>query len=279
LVELLVVIAIIGVMVAMTLPALQASREVGRRTLCQANLAQLMLAVQEYTDAFECLPAGVLNPDGPIRSEAKGFHHGWLIPLLPYVDQGNAYRLVNQSSSVYDPANAAVRAFWPSVVICPSEQDDVQGASNYAGCHHDVEAPIALDNRGVLFLNSRLTPTDIPDGLSHTMLAGEKRADSDDLGWMSGTRATLRNTGLSPNDPASEAARLTPRILPANDEAKATALLTEVGGFASAHPGGLLAGFCDGSVHFVAETIDLKAWQHFANRADGTLPSYNLPAE
>ena len=40
LVELLVVIAIIGVMVAMTLPALMASREAGRRNMCAANVSQ-----------------------------------------------------------------------------------------------------------------------------------------------------------------------------------------------------------------------------------------------
>ncbi len=281
LVELLVVIAIIGVMVAMMIPAMQASREVGRRTLCHANLAQLMLALDNYQNTFESLPSGVLNPDGPIKSEAKGRHQSWLLPLLPYLDQQNAYRMIDLSASVYDPANAAVRGYWPSQFVCPSEPNDVQGASSYAGCHHDIEAPIAQDNRGVLFLNSRVTRDDIPDGLARTIFVAEKRAEFYDLGWMSGTRATLRNTGLGPNDPVSEAEAMVPPPMPKPDAdpAVVAAALLRVGGFASPHPGGLLVGFGDASVKFVPDTIDLQVWQQLGNRADGKLPNVILPGD
>jgi prepilin-type N-terminal cleavage/methylation domain-containing protein len=279
LVELLVVIAIIGVMVAMTLPALMASREMGRRNLCQANLAQLVLALQSYENAFESFPPGVVNPDGPIRNEPKGLHQGWLIPLLPYLDEQVAYDLVDKSKSVYDPANAEVRAYWPREFICPSEPDDIRGSSNYAGCHHDVEAPIAEDNHGVLFLNSHVGRDDVTDGLAYTLLVGEKTATLDDLGWMSGTRATLRNTGLPPNahvakistqQPADEEHKAAP-----DDEAEAT----HVGGFSSAHPGGIYAGFGDARVDFIVDGIDLKVWQQMGNRADGKLPPQTAPAE
>ena len=49
------------------------------------------------------------------------------------------------------------------------------------------------------FLNSKLRRDDIADGLAHTIFIGEKLIDKDDLGWMSGTRATLRNTGTPLN--------------------------------------------------------------------------------
>jgi len=49
LVELLVVVAIVGVLVAILLPAVQAAREAGRRTRCQANLRQLALACTRST--------------------------------------------------------------------------------------------------------------------------------------------------------------------------------------------------------------------------------------
>ncbi|MDZ7618271.1 MAG: DUF1559 domain-containing protein, partial [Patescibacteria group bacterium] len=68
--------------------------------------------------------------------------------------------------------------------------------STYAGCHHDVESPIDADNHGVFFLNSHVSTYEIPDGASHTITVGEKRDDAE-LGWMSGTRDTLRNTGKS----------------------------------------------------------------------------------
>jgi prepilin-type N-terminal cleavage/methylation domain-containing protein len=262
LVELLVVIAIIGVMVAMTIPAVQASRESGRRNLCRNNIAQLLLAMQSYESAFEVFPPGVTNPDGPIRSEPKGLHQGWIIRLLPHLDEQVAFGMVDLSASVYDPANARARDYWPSLFICASEPHDVRGASNYAGCHHDVESPIAEDNNGVLFLNSRIRREDISDGAAHTFLIGEKRVSGDDLGWMSGTRATLRNTGLAPNDPATFGPEPTagPTVSP-----------TYVGPFASAHSGGVQMGFGDASVQLIADTIDLKVWQQLANRADGSL--------
>src|SRR5690606_9851323 len=64
-------------------------------------------------------------------------------------------------------------------------------------CHHDVEAPIDAENAGVLFLNSRVRRADIKDGLAYTLFLGEKFLveEPEELGWMSGTRATLRNTG------------------------------------------------------------------------------------
>lgn len=261
LVELLVVIAIIGVFVAMMIPAVQASREAARRHLCASNLSQIVLAVHAYDNSFEMLPAGVVNPDGPIRSEPMGLHQGWMIQTLPYLDEQNVYRVIDFSKSVYDRANAPAREHWPTVFICPSEIDDIRGAANYAGCHNDVEAPIADDNHGVLYLNSHVRREDITDGLGYTLFIAEKRADPDDLGWMSGTRATLRNTGLPPNHhvPLSE---------PAPVEARP---LTYVGGFASYHPGGLNTARGDGSVQFVSDQIDADLWRRLGNRSDGQL--------
>jgi prepilin-type N-terminal cleavage/methylation domain-containing protein len=264
LVELLVVIAIIGVMVAMAIPAVQASRELGRRALCQANLGQVMLALQNYEDAFESLPAGVVNPDGPIKNEPVALHQGWIIQMLPYLDAQSAYRVVDFSKSVYDPANAQVRELSLPVLICPSEPRDDRGKSNYAGCHHDVEAPIAADNHGVLFLNSTIRRGDIVDGASYTIFTGEKHIDDGDLGWMSGTRATLRNTGLAPNGV------LAPPPADQAGAAPAPAVLY-VGGFASAHVNGAFIGFGDASVRFITDDIDLALWQRMGHREDGKL--------
>ena len=48
--------------------------------------------------------------------------------------------------------------------------------TSYAGVHHDVEAPIAADNHGVLFLNSHVRYEDVTDGTSQTLFVGEKRS-------------------------------------------------------------------------------------------------------
>ncbi|HEY4310661.1 MAG TPA: DUF1559 domain-containing protein [Pirellulales bacterium] len=202
LVELLVVIAIIGVMVGMGLPAVQASRESARRTECTSNLARLLMAVHSYQSAHAFLPSGTLDAQGPIRSEPQGFHQNWIAQSLPYLDEMNIYRHIDHKQSVYAPANAAVRQISLAVLRCPSEGTDAAnnfGISSYAGSHHDVEAPIDVDNHGIFFLNSRLRDEDVRDGLAHTIFLAEKRVDADDLGWMSGTRATLRNAGTPIN--------------------------------------------------------------------------------
>ncbi len=197
LVELLVVIAIIAMLVMLLLPAVQAMRESARRTSCQNNLMQLIAAVHNFEMAHEVYPSGVLDSAGPIANTRNGHHHNWIIQLLPYIEEGNAYRHINPQLSVYHKDHQGVRELGIPTLICPSEgRFATEPASNYAGCHHDVEAPIDANNNGVFFLNSRLGRDDISDGLTYTIFLGEKRTDEKlELGWMSGTRATLRNTG------------------------------------------------------------------------------------
>src|SRR5262249_30323291 len=62
LVELLVVIAIIGILVALLLPAVQAAREAGRRTMCGNSLHQLSIATLNFEQANKKLPAGRILP-------------------------------------------------------------------------------------------------------------------------------------------------------------------------------------------------------------------------
>ena len=197
LVELLVVIAIIAMLMTALLPAIQAVRGHSRRAQCKNNMLQLIMAIQNYELAHEHYPAGVMDDvPGPIRSEPNGHHHGWLIALLPYLDEASLHRNIDQKLSVYDQQHQRVRTMQVPVLTCPSQFSSTKnGFSSYAACHHDVEAPIDADNHGVFFLNSQIMPDDVRDGLTHTIFLGEKPVDDDDLGWMSGTRASLRNTG------------------------------------------------------------------------------------
>jgi prepilin-type N-terminal cleavage/methylation domain-containing protein/prepilin-type processing-associated H-X9-DG protein len=309
LVELLVVIAIIGILIALLLPAVQAAREAARRTQCANNLVQLGIALQNYEAAHETLPPGVVDPTRPIRSEPKGYHMSWLVQLLPYIEEQVTFKHVDFSVGVYDKKNAPVRLVQIGMFSCPSEWvgSGKRWQSNYAGCHHDVEAPIDRDNHGVFFLNSMIRPRDIPDGTSHTIFVGEKTNDSFGLGWMSGTRATLRNTGTMVNqttvlqqtgDPWAsvlgrdevvpgeegmfgEEAALEPGEADSEIEGEAAeqpevfaGSKLAVGGFGSVHPGGANFLFGGGSVRFVSETIDPPTYQQLGHRADGKLMQY-----
>ncbi|MGH7199536.1 MAG: DUF1559 domain-containing protein [Planctomycetaceae bacterium] len=273
LIELLVVIAIIAILIALLLPAVQQAREAARRTQCRNNLMQLGLALHNYELAYETLPPGVVNDSGPIQSNSQGYHMSWLVQLLPYLDQQPMYQHVDFSASVYDARNAKVRSVTIAVLQCPSSpynepRTDANGAAiavtTYAGCHHDVEAPIAADNHGVLFLNSDVRYEEITDGSSNTIFVGEKLAGPDDLGWMSGTRATLRNTGSFDNTAAGYS-------LEQQRQQEVPADPATVGGFGSWHAGGGQFLFGDGSVRFLSANITSTLFQALGHRADGKL--------
>jgi prepilin-type N-terminal cleavage/methylation domain-containing protein len=199
LVELLVVIAIIGILVALLLPAIQAAREAARRTECGQNLVQLIVGIHNYEMAYRAYPPGTIEKKGPIQNHARGYHHGWITQLLPYLEKRNAYNHIDHRVGVYHKNNLPVRQLTINHLICPSQPAAYGGYSAYAAVHHDVEAPIDVNNNGVFFLNSHVRYDDITDGSAYTLFVGEKLIEQGDLGWMSGTRATLRNTGVGLN--------------------------------------------------------------------------------
>jgi prepilin-type N-terminal cleavage/methylation domain-containing protein len=274
LVELLVVIAIIGVLIALLLPAIQAAREAARRTSCLNNITQLGLAVHNYEFNFESLPPGVTDAKGPIRNEPQGQHVSWIVKILPHLEEVALFRAIDQSAGAYAPANAEVRGTPFVVATCPSSPEErvlqpgAIATTTYAGCYHDVEAPIDTDNHGLLFLNSHVHFDEIYDGSSRTLLIAEKLTAPNDLGWVSGTRATLRNTGrIEIRQPQfAQPAQLEGEAV---QQDVAASLL--VGGFGGYHPGVFNATFADGSTRGISENIDPAVWRLLGNRADGEI--------
>jgi len=200
LVELLVVIAIIGILVALLLPAVQAAREAARRSQCMNQVQQLALAVHLYEQANEAFPIGTTNAEGPIKNLPQGDHISWIARTLPYFEETNRYNQLDLSKGAYHRVNDRVRQTTVDMLYCPSVWIDELPLSTYAGCHHDREAPIDEDNNGMFVLNRAITARDVTDGLSYTLLIGEKNLyQTADLGWLSGTPGTLRNGGFAIN--------------------------------------------------------------------------------
>ncbi|MCU0873771.1 MAG: DUF1559 domain-containing protein [Pirellulaceae bacterium] len=291
LIEVLVVIIIVGVLIFLLLPAIQSARERARRYQCSQQLQQLITAVHNYELAYGIYPPGTLETNGPIQNHPFGYHHNWIVQLLPYFEQQNAAALIDRSVGVYHRNNAEARDLGFDVLICPSQPGAFGGYSSYAGVYHDNEAPIDKDNQGVFFLNSRVSFDDLSDGASQTLFIGEKLVEQGDLGWMSGTRATLRNTGLPLNTTGMVGGTVNwanprswrqedgswgyndqPPELPENQPPPRGPVLP-VGGFAGIHPGGCQFAFGDGRVALLDESIALAVLKQLGHRADGKLLS------
>ena len=259
---------------ALLLPAIQAAREAARRTSCANNVTQLGLAVHNYEFNFETLPPGVTNPKGPIRNEPVDQHVSWVVKILPYMEETVLFRKFDQAAGAYAIENAPVRACPLQIIVCPSYpgdetlKDGTIAVSTYAGCYHDVEAPIDVDNHGLMFLNSHVRFDEIYDGSSHTLLIGELLSASDSLGWVSGTRSTLRNTSKIEVASPQFAAEV-PMEEDAANKNVAESLI--VGGFGSHHPGIIMTSFADGSTRSISESVDPAVWRLAGNRADGEI--------
>jgi prepilin-type N-terminal cleavage/methylation domain-containing protein len=96
LIELLVVIAIIAILIALLLPAVQQAREAARRTECKNILKQWGLALHNYHDNFNRLPAGAMGFNSNNTTACPvGNNFGFHVLLLPYIDQAPLYNQFN----------------------------------------------------------------------------------------------------------------------------------------------------------------------------------------
>ena len=278
LVELLVVTAIVAVLMALLLPAVQQAREAARRTSCKNNLKQIGLALHHYHDVWQTLPPGWigLNP-ATGRPDPEGLPGwGWAARILPQLEEQNALGgLVNLNSPIAHPGNRIARLTPLVIYLCPSdpgtivwEIEDANGAgvlvelakSNYVGVFgtFDIEdAPAA--GEGLFFHNSRLRFAQISDGLSRTLMVGER---SSFLGYSTWT-------GVVPDGEEAMDRIVGICDLPPNPNPEEYEEEGEMDDFSSYHMTGTQFLFADGSVKWIGQEINVNLYHALATRAGG----------
>ncbi len=293
LVELLVVIAIIGILIALLLPAVQQAREAARRMSCSNQLKQLGLATHNFHDTFGEFPYASRDraPDDPEDT----YSTGW-IQILPFLEQDAIAQRWNPELRRDDTSDAdgdgwsnallqqeTIPSFLCPTMTMPTGEISAEnrGPSSYQWCsaaNVDVlygivyGSPTQAADGAIIPIQKHVNTShgevvgpnhrdatkfrDITDGTSNTFMVGEtdftpQGVPSTDYGaiWAYGYLYGW-GTGYYP--------------LNKHDHASPV-----YGGFRSQHPGGAHFTMVDGSVSFVAETIDQDVYHALFTRAGG----------
>jgi prepilin-type N-terminal cleavage/methylation domain-containing protein/prepilin-type processing-associated H-X9-DG protein len=301
LVELLVVIAMIGILLALLLPAVQAAREVARRSSCSNNLRQIGLGMHNYMTVHQMFPAG---------QRLMTFGHktwGWPAFFLEWIEETAVHERIQFPRQLWGPENREAVSTVIPTYLCPStgrrhptragdrisldlinpgEWDAGTGEDmaciDYAGIsgparHATFPNPVTgmpyEVNSGILLnistgARTQTRVAEITDGLSQTLLVGEVSGRGV---FVSGTSNALRGVWAAgqncvsiPKTPIGSR-----RIPPINPQPADAWIDAGNGSLFSDHPGGANSLLCDGAVRLLAEAIDLQVLLALASRNGG----------
>jgi len=283
LLELLVVIAIVGILLGLSLPAVQKVRDSAARQQCQSNLHNIGIAFHTHNDTTGALPHGgttwIAAPwfinGRPIKGNNARPTSGWGYQILPFLEADNVYRgghamtdyqravaVVGSPIKVYFcPARRGpqvithtdwfVFRFYP-----PQQRETIQFAlMDYAASNHENTGVVKFGWQGRT-LNEIVSG----DGTSNTLLAGDKRLNLRYLGNYQSDDNEGYTAGWD-----HDTMRLTTRApLP---DFSGNGIGDDL--FGGSHAGGFNVVLADASVRFVSYRISLTTFSRLGNVHDG----------
>ena len=290
LIELLVVIGVIAVLVSLLLPAVQQAREAARKSASQNNLKQIALATHLFHDVHRRLPHADKSGDAVagVPAQFASLYSGFT-DILPFIEQDNVADRYDADTQPWLPPNDTIIARSLPVFTSPSDPTPVTapypGWSSYAFCagnrpwvsgtttNHGSDPATFEPCDGAVVkyedVNGPVPFAAVRDGLTNTFLAGDVHHTLENY-----ERSGQACNGLTTWAMGHEAFSFVYTTVPPNlhryeahDQSQREKIA--IYGFRSAHPGGLNFALCDGSVRFLAESIQLETYHALGSRAGG----------